>query len=165
MMGAGKSSVARALAESSGRAHLDTDVLLQQRFGRSISQIFSVYGEEAFRDHEHSILKSLEPGACVLSTGGGIVLRDDNWAELRRLGVSAYLEGDAAILAERLRLSRRKRPLLETDAWEERLAELMESRRDRYAMADFACPTAGQTIAELALRLHERFRQLDGGTL
>lgn len=161
MMGAGKSSVARALADLSGREHLDTDLLLQRRFGRSISQIFAVYGEEAFRDHEHSILKGLEPRACVLSTGGGIVLRDDNWEELRRLGTSVYLEGDAALLADRLRVSRRKRPLLESDAWEERLAEIMDSRRERYSMADVTYPIADQTIDEVAEALFDIFTKRD----
>lgn len=163
MMGAGKSSVARALAACSGRKHVDTDQLLQQRFGRSISQIFAVYGEEAFRDHEHSILKTLEPGAYVLSTGGGIVLRDDNWEEMRRLGLTAYLEGDAALLADRLRISRRRRPLLETDAWEDRLAELMEERRDRYERADFVCSVAHQSVEEVAQVLLERFRASEEG--
>lgn len=163
MMGAGKSSVARALAEKAGREHVDTDVLLQQRFGRSISQIFAVYGEEAFRDHEHSVLKTLQPQACVLSTGGGIVLRDDNWSELRRLGTSVYLQGDAALLAERLRVSRRKRPLLETDAWEERLAEIMDSRQERYAMADVTYPIAELTVEEVADRILTVFSDIDAG--
>ena len=69
MMGAGKTSVGRALAERSGRPFRDTDLMLQTRFGRPVSQIFRVYGESTFRDHETSILRSLEPEACILSTG------------------------------------------------------------------------------------------------
>src|SRR5690349_9779443 len=91
MMGAGKSAVGRALAELSGREFVDTDLLLQQRLGRPISQLFAVYGEDAFRDHETSILRSLEPLPVVLATGGGIVVREENWSELRRLGTTIYL--------------------------------------------------------------------------
>src|SRR3954464_1775303 len=82
MMGAGKTSLGRSLAGLSGREHLDTDHLLQRRLGRPIPQLFNIYGEATFRDHETSILKGLEPGPSVISTGGGIVLRPVNWVEM-----------------------------------------------------------------------------------
>src|SRR5437868_3400733 len=91
MMGAGKSAVGRALAGLAAREFVDTDQLLQNRFGRPVSQIFQHYGEETFRDHETNILRGLAPGRFVLSTGGGIVLREANWLEMRRLGVVIYL--------------------------------------------------------------------------
>ncbi|MFX5268097.1 shikimate kinase, partial [Acinetobacter baumannii] len=90
---------------------VDTDQILQNRFGRPISTIFKLYGEEAFRGHETSVLKELSPDNAVISTGGGIVLREENWHELRRLGTILYLRASADTLKKRLHYSKRKRPL------------------------------------------------------
>src|SRR5580658_4293007 len=117
MMGAGKSSIGRLLAESTGRSFVDTDLILQQRLGRPISQIFQIYGEEAFRDHETSVLKGLEPSMSVISTGGGIVLRDENWAEFNRLGQTIFLDASIETLIGRLAVSKKKRPLLQVEDW------------------------------------------------
>jgi len=136
MMGAGKSSVGRALSELGGREFWDTDLMLQNRLGRPISQIFQVYGEDAFRDHETSILRSLEPGDAVISTGGGIVLRDANWEEMRRLGTTIYLEASPETLIARLESSKKKRPLLQVEEWPERLRELLGKREPLYKQAD-----------------------------
>src|SRR5437588_3585265 len=102
MMGAGKSAIGRSLAKLSGRTHVDTDLLLQNRLGRPIPQLFQIYGESAFRDHESSILRSLEPAESVISTGGGIVMRPSNWDELRRLGVTVFVEVEVEELIDRL---------------------------------------------------------------
>lgn len=136
MMGAGKTSLGRVLAELSGREFADTDQLLQNRFGRSVSQIFQVYGEEAFREHEYSVLKSLVPANNVISTGGGIVLRPENWTEMKRLGVTIYLRAEPETLIARLEASKRKRPLLQVENWSDRFREILSSRANLYEQAD-----------------------------
>jgi shikimate kinase len=160
MMGAGKSSVGRALAELSGRSFQDTDLLLQNRLGRSIGQMFSRYGEEAFRDHETSLLRTLEPGGTVLATGGGIVCREDNWSELRRLGTTVYLHASPDTLVLRLGQSKKKRPLLETEQWEERVRTLLESRGPFYLRADMAVDVDGKSVDEVARAVLERVEGL-----
>lgn len=135
-MGVGKSAVGRRIAEATGRTFEDTDLLLERRFGRAVHQIFSVYGEAAFRDHELSILKSLQPGNFVVSTGGGIVLREDNWSELNRLGIVVYLEASAETLISHLANSKKKRPLLATENWEDRVREILSNRQELYRKAD-----------------------------
>lgn len=136
MMGAGKSAIGRALSELTGREFVDTDLLIQHRLGRPIPQIFQIYGEDTFRDHETSVLRCLEPGLKVISTGGGIVGRSENWEELRRLGTVCYLRASHATLTARLSISRKKRPLLEAEGWEERLRILIERRTPLYEQAD-----------------------------
>lgn len=136
MMGAGKSAVGRALAATSGREFLDTDLMIQHKLGRSIGQLFTIYGEAAFRDHETCILRELEPSFSVLSTGGGIVVRDDNWAELQRLGTTVYLDTPIEVLIARLEASKKKRPLLQIEDWPSRLRALLEERSERYEKAD-----------------------------
>lgn len=160
MMGAGKSAAGRALAERSGRPFRDTDTLVQNRLGRSVSQIFSFYGEPAFRDHEHSILREMEPEPVVLATGGGIVLRDDNWTEMNRLGPVVYLRATADELVRRLDVSRRKRPLLETDDWQGRVRELLAAREERYRRADHVLDVGEGEIDDVAARLESLFRSV-----
>ncbi len=149
MMGAGKSSVGRALAELSGRSFQDTDLLLQNRFGRSISQVFERYGEDAFRDHESSLLRSLESELCVLATGGGIVCREENWTEMRRLGVTIYLRASKETLRERLESSKKKRPLLDVENWEGRIEDLLKVRTPFYEQEELAIDVDGRSIDEV----------------
>ena len=157
MMGAGKSTVGRLLAEKAHRTFQDTDQLIVQRLGRPIGQLFSVYGQEAFRDHETSILRSLEPQKCVLATGGGIVLREANWIELRRLGVVAYLDIPVELLIERLEKSTKKRPLLAVDDWKERVSELLCERRPLYEKADIVLQFSDEDHGRAADKLFEAF--------
>lgn len=167
MMGAGKSSVGRALAELSGREFVDTDILLQHRFGRPVHQIFSVYGEDAFRHHETSVLKALEPAPVVLATGGGIVTREANWAELKRLGLTIYLNASLETLITRLEASKKKRPLLMAEAWPERVETLLDQRKALYEQADMVIEVDSEDVKGLADRvlqaIFERMRDGGGG--
>lgn len=136
MMGSGKSTVGRMLAEHTGVPFSDTDALLEFRLGRSIPQMFKLYGEEAFREHETAVLKSLEPDPGILATGGGVVLRDENWTEFRRLGQTVFLDVRPDILMMRLEQSARKRPLLEFDDWQDRFQAIYDARLPLYLKAD-----------------------------
>lgn len=136
MMGSGKSTVGRLLAESLDVPFEDTDRLMQYRLGRPVHQLFSLYGEEAFRGHETALLRSLDVQDGVLATGGGMVLRDENWVEMRRLGKIVFLDVDPEIVKQRLAQSRRRRPLLEVENWEDRFTEILLSRRHLYEQAD-----------------------------
>ena len=153
MMGAGKSSVGRALAQLSGREFLDTDLLLQHRFGRPVYQIFDVYGEEAFRQHETSVLRGLEPSFAVLATGGGIVSREANWTELRRIGTTIYLKAAPETIIGRLQASKKKRPLLMADAWPDRVMNLLERRTPLYEQADLCVEVDSDDVVSVAQKV------------
>ncbi|MCW5944024.1 MAG: shikimate kinase [Fimbriimonadaceae bacterium] len=157
MMGAGKSAVGRDLACLAQREFWDTDLMLQRRVCHSIPTIFRLYGEDTFRAHETTVLRGLSPGAAVLSTGGGIVTRPENWAELRRLGTVAYLRASPEGLIARLSQSRKRRPLLLEESWEEDLRRLLARRAPLYEQADVILDVDGLEIAEAAARLKERF--------
>ncbi len=150
MMGAGKSAVGRALSVASGREFRDTDTLLQNKLGRPISQIFRVYGEAMFREHETSLLAELEPGPYILSTGGGIVIRPENFEHLRRIGVTLYLSTPPEILIQRLELSKKKRPLLDADNWQDRVRSLLAERTPIYEQADITMTDEGNDIEATA---------------
>lgn len=161
MMGSGKSTVGRDLAKLAGRTFVDTDVLLQNRFGRAVSQIFQIYGEEAFRGHETSVLKSLEPGNSVVSTGGGMAMRDENWVEMRRLGLVIFLDVPPDRLVDRLRRSKKKRPLLEVEDWEKRVADLYYQRLPMYQRADLTHVTTREWSSEVAVELLQKIQEIE----
>jgi shikimate kinase len=159
MMGAGKSSIGRSLAEQCERQFVDTDSLIQQRLGRSIAQIFQLYGEESFRAHETSVLKSLEPGETVLSTGGGVVTIADNWPILRKLGPIVYLKASPDTLIARLEQSKKKRPLLNVEDWEAQLRTLLEAREPLYSQADITIEVDEADLADGAMRVYDALRK------
>lgn len=156
MMGAGKSAIGRSLATLSGRTHVDTDLLLQRRLGRPIPQLFRIYGEQAFRDHETSILRGLEPAKSVISTGGGIVLRPANWTELRRLGMTIFVKVEASELIARLATSKKKRPLLQVEEWQGKVVEIYEQRMHLYTQADLIVEISGMDIESAARLVKQR---------
>ena len=81
MMGSGKSAIGDTLARRMGTYNfLDTDTILEKATGISIPQIFEEEGEEAFREAEAQVLDSVHAHVrCVISTGGGLVMRNQNW--------------------------------------------------------------------------------------
>ncbi len=153
MMGAGKSSVGRALATLTERTFEDTDLLLQRRLGRTIPELFRLYGEEAFRAHETAVLRSLEPDNAVLATGGGIVTRPANWDELRRIGTTIFLYASPEILLGRLEASKKRRPLLESPDWQERALSILDERLPIYQLADLTVSMDDAPIEEAAERV------------
>ncbi|QYK52116.1 MAG: shikimate kinase [Fimbriimonadaceae bacterium] len=159
MMGSGKSTVGRALASLLNYPFEDTDQMLEYRLGRHIPQLFKLYGEEAFRSHETAILKGLEPAERVLATGGGIVLKPENWTEFKRLGKTVFLDVSTELLSSRLGQSNRKRPLLQTENWEDKLSDLYAGRRHLYEQAEIIVKVEdNQPIEDVAQGIFEVIR-------
>lgn len=165
MMGSGKSAVGRILAVRLGVPFVDLDETIEAGEGRSIAEIFEGDGEEAFRAIESAHLA----GACVrpravISTGGGVVLRAENRAALRRWGIVVYLRAAASTLAARLSgTERARRPLLAGADAEERLLALLASRRPFYEEADLVVDTDGLTPEEVAALIATTFDSGDEG--
>src|SRR5439155_26751072 len=102
MMGAGKSSVGRCLQRGIGLALFDTDEIVASKFGLSIPEIFSKYGEDRFREVETEALAELAPAeSAIIVTGGGIVLREENIDLIKRLGTVVWLAAEEDTLFER----------------------------------------------------------------
>ena len=136
LMGAGKSTVGRRLAEKLGRAFYDSDSEIEKAAGLSVADIFSLHGEAEFRRGEQSVLKRLldEP-PHILATGGGAYLNEDTRALMREKAVTVWLNADLETLWKRV--SRRNhRPLLRRPDAKEVLSNLFDQRRPIYELAD-----------------------------
>ena len=89
----GKTTVGKRLAARSGKRFLDTDALLTEQFGISIADYFAKNGEEAFRTREEALVRSLATeSGCVIATGGGVILREENLRRLRQNGLLIFLD-------------------------------------------------------------------------
>jgi shikimate kinase len=138
MMGSGKTTVGRCLAALTGAAFCDLDQRLGRITGRTVAELF-VDGEPSFRALERAALRSLvaEPGfasrPCVVATGGGVVIDPDNRATMQRAGTIVHLEVPIDELVRRLGASASARPLLQSGAPRDVLADLLDARRDAYA--------------------------------
>ncbi|MEL7036855.1 MAG: shikimate kinase [Cyanobacteria bacterium J06592_8] len=135
MMGAGKSTVGRLLATELGYRFIDTDDVITQVAGQSISQIFAEEGEEAFRTLESQVLSGLcAYKQLVIATGGGIILKPMNWSYLHH-GLIVWLDVSPENLYERLK-GDNTRPLLQHNDPLGRLQEITKQRQPLYAEAD-----------------------------
>lgn len=136
LMGAGKSSVGRRLAEALGRPFFDSDDEIEKAAGLSVADIFSLHGEAEFRRGEQKVLERLLTGPPhVLATGGGAYLNETTRDLMREHAVTVWLNADLETLWKRV--SRRShRPLLRKPNAKGILTDLLDERRPIYELAD-----------------------------
>lgn len=156
MMGAGKTTVGKLLAQQLGKTFIDSDEEIQQRTGVTIPHIFDVEGEAGFRQREAGVIQDLvRRDNLVLATGGGAVLSEQSRDALRANGIVVYLKSTVMDLWQRTRHDR-NRPLLQTADPRARLKELYEMRDPLYTqVADLVMPTGKQSVHSLVLQLQQ----------
>ncbi len=141
LMGVGKSSVGRRLANALDLPFKDADVEIEAAAGRSIPDIFAEMGEPAFREGERRVItRLLENPPHVLATGGGAFMNDETRALIKERSISVWLKADLDVLVRRV--SRKdSRPLLSGKDPLAVLTELAEKRYPVYAQADIMVET------------------------
>ena len=146
LMGAGKSSVGKRLARCLELPFADVDDEIVAVAGCSITDIFDIYGEDAFRDCERRVIaRMLEQQCHVMATGGGAFMNAATRSEISKRAVSVWLRADLVTLVERT--SRRSdRPLLRGDNPRARLRSLMRERYPIYAEADIVVDTSQEPL-------------------
>jgi shikimate kinase len=113
---------------------LDTDEIIEKTTKMTIPEIFKSEGEDGFREVEGKILDAVHPYVrCVISTGGGIVCRRENWSKLHS-GIVVWLDVDLEVIMKRIEGT--NRPLLQTADPMQKLKDLLDERKDKYGQAD-----------------------------
>ena len=136
MMGSGKTSTGRPLAEQLGYGFVDADAVIEQAAGCSIPEIFERDGEAGFRALENQVLNAIsQRHSLVVATGGGVVTQQENWGLLHS-GIVIWLDVVPEQLMQRLKADSTVRPLLQTDDPDAALNALLNRRRPLYAEAD-----------------------------
>jgi shikimate kinase len=131
-MGAGKTTVGRAVARRLDRPFFDSDHEIEERTGARIPVIFELEGEAGFREREAQAIEELTNRAgIVLATGGGAILRPENRHALRNRGLVVYLRANPHDLWLRTRRDK-NRPLLQTEDPKAKLEALFEVRDPLY---------------------------------
>lgn len=153
-MGAGKSTIGRALAKELKLEFYDTDEVIEERTGASVSWIFDVEGEEGFRRREQKVIEELtQKNNIVLATGGGVVMTPENRNALAGRGTVIYLRTSLAQQFERTKRDT-KRPLLQTPNLEDRLEVLRDEREPFYEeLADVHFETDKLTVKAVATKI------------
>lgn len=162
LMGAGKTSVGRRLAEKLGIPFVDADQEIEAAAGQPIRDIFAERGEAYFREGERRVIQRLlGNGAQVLATGGGAYMNDETRARIRAAGVSVWLKAPLPLLMKRV-AKRHDRPLLQTEDPEAVMRDLMDKRYPIYAEADVTVESRDVQHGQMVNDVIRALAQLDG---
>ena len=150
MMGSGKTSTGRPLAEQLGYGFVDADAVIEQAAGCTIPEIFERDGEEGFRSLESQVLSAIcQRHSLVVATGGGVVTQPTNWGLLHS-GIVIWLDVMRDQLLTRLKADATERPLLQTTDPEAALDALLAERKPLYAEADLTVVIGQEDPAAVA---------------
>ena len=150
MMGSGKTSTGRPLAERLGYGFVDADAVIEQAAGCSIPEIFERDGEAGFRSLESQVLSAIsQHHSLVVATGGGVVTQPENWGLLHS-GIVIWLDVVPDQLLHRLNADSTVRPLLQTSDPEAALNALLNERRPLYSEADLTVVINDETPEAVA---------------
>ena len=135
-MGTGKTAVGKVLAEKLGRSFVELDLLIEQKVGEPISEIFQQDGEIAFRELEIEVAREVSKGRdLVIACGGGIVLNKINVDRLKENAIIVYLTASPGVILKRVANEEGQRPLLEVDNPTLTIREMLRFRKPFYERA------------------------------
>ena len=158
MMGSGKTTIGKKLAMDLNLSWVDTDLYIENTKHQSISSIFETQGESYFRDCETNALQQLINHPGVISTGGGIIVRQENRQLLTEHTLVIFLETEITTLIKRLDIN--NRPLLQNEMIETKLTSLYKARENFYRdCAHITVKTDHLTVAEVVEQIKNQMNQ------
>lgn len=160
LMGAGKSTIGKKLAQKIGREFMDADDEIEHAAGCSIADIFAIHGEAIFRDLELRVIKRLmQTENTVVATGGGAWMQPEIRSDIQKNAISIWLRAPLNVLYNRVK-ERNHRPLLEAGNKREILARLIETRYPVYESADIIIDSSHGSREKIVIDILERLQSV-----
>lgn len=155
MMGAGKTTIGKLLAEKLNLKFIDTDEEIIKIENCSINEIFAKQGEETFRRIETNVLKNiLNSDNQIIATGGGIIKKEENRNLLKQVK-TIYLKTDKETIFNRVK-NDNSRPLLNTENLKETIQTILQEREQLYEQSQFVITTTNKTQNEVVTEIIEK---------
>ena len=152
MMGSGKTSIGKLVAQELNFTFIDTDFEIEKKLNLSVKEIFENYGETLFRKKEFDIFKLLEKrNNIIISSGGGSFCNPNTYDLIKKYFLSVWLDVNDDILFNRLKRKQKKRPLLyglKENELRNKVKNLISERKDCYNKADIRVKLSEQKIKE-----------------
>ena len=160
-MGCGKSAIGRRLSYFLKMPYYDMDQEIVRQQGMTIPEIFEKYGEERFREIETEFLQNFRNEACIIATGGGVAMKEENRRILRRPGLVFFLDATFEDIYMRIR-NDKNRPIVQRSTQEE-LHELYQKRRKFYReVGHIQVLTEGRSIRQIVEYIAFQVNRLKG---
>lgn len=154
-MGSGKSMTSNKLASLLKKEVFSTDEMIEQKEGRSISEIFSAEGEDYFREKEREAVQEISNRqGVVIDCGGGVVLNPENMNDLKRNGIVFYLSAPVDFLFEQIK-GYEHRPLMNVDDPKAKIEEMLKVRDPLYRQADHVIDSDQKSIDQIVEDIQE----------
>lgn len=160
-MGAGKTTAGRVLGQAMELPVYDTDQEIEKQQRRTITDIFAEQGEEAFREMESRMLQELPREDSIITTGGGIILKEENRRFLAAQGYWVYLHCEPEEIAERLAHDE-TRPLLSGERKKD-LHRIFNERLPLYSQSGIVVDTTGKDLDEIVDTITKRIKDIEMG--
>ena len=155
-MGTGKTVVGRILAKKMKKEFIDTDKIIEEREQNRIVWIFQVKGEKYFRKKEEEVIEEVsQKKDCVIATGGGAIVNEKNYRNLKKNGIIICLTAKPEIILERTSPIEDRPLLLNSEDVISTIKELMKRREPYYSKADYTIDTSDLTPEEVAEKIIE----------
>ena len=153
MMACGKSETGPKLAQLLNYKFIDLDLSIEKVAKKSISNIFNEDGEKIFREYETKCLQEIiKFPSLVIATGGGIVIKNENWGILRQ-GIVVWIDLDKESSLERLRQDNNKRPLLKVKDVDKHYSDIFKQRFHLYNQADLRIKVSNENVEKVAEKI------------
>ena len=163
-MGSGKTTIGQALADKLSYQFLDTDAYIEEEQNTTISHIFTEYGEEYFRNMETATIENLEKNTnhSIVSTGGGLPLRERNGAVLQKMGFVVFFSVKKETVLKRLE-GDTQRPLLQGDNVVQKMEEMLHFRNPIYEYtAHLKVEVDNKTVEEITEEIYRNYMIMTG---
>ena len=161
LMGAGKTCIGTRLARKLGMVFVDADDEIEAAADCTVEEIFTRYGEQAFRDGERRVIaRLLEGEPRVVATGGGAFVNAETRDNVRRMGISIWLKADIDVLLQRVS-RRNNRPLLKNGDKRQTLERLIDERYPSYAEANLTVESGAESPDITVTKVIDALKTID----